>query len=37
MAKLKRIVWLMKTYGISICLATYTVFVSDPKLAKEND
>lgn len=37
MKKLKRIVWLMRTYGVSLATALHVVFVSDPKIAKEEE
>jgi len=35
MSKLKRILWLMKTYSVSLPIALHAVFVSDPKIRKE--
>jgi hypothetical protein len=35
MNKIKRVIWLMKTYKISVFSAFYTAYVIDPKLAKE--
>jgi hypothetical protein len=37
MKKLKRIVWLIKTYGVSLPFALHVVFVSDPKIKKEEE
>ena len=37
MKKLKRIMWLIKTYGVSLPFALHVVFVSDPKIEKEEN